>query len=351
VLVLETEASRRRDVGQSAGVSSTPSRWTSREWRDEALEWAMRALSPHGLALRAWTQPHIRPWSTMVRLETDSDIVWLKAPGDGALYEVPLLVLLERLGLPSLPKTLAHDDDLGLVLLADGGPTSRAAHGGKAPPDVVARYLVDYAALQRSLEPHVATLLATGVPDLRPSTMPATYLDTVDRLEGERPPGALSAADAARLRALAPAYADACAELAGSGIAPSLNHDDLHDNNVLDAGPVFIDWGDSCVGHPFGTMLATLNSLMAHHGLAPDDPSFLRVVDAYTEAWTDVADRTTLRRQVQLCQRVGPLTRSLSYRQAVTNVDEVAWQEDAAAMPEWLMEVFEPDLPTRPPML
>lgn len=310
----------------------------------------MRALSEQGLALRAWTQPHVRPWSTMVRLETDSGVVWLKAPGDGSLYELPLLVLLAGLDAPATPRPLAHDLDRGFVLLPDGGPTARVAHS-TASPDVVARYLGPYAALQRSLEPHVERMVEAGVPDLRPASMHATYLATVERLEQEREPGRLSQEDAARLRAVAPAYADACAELAGSGIAPTLNHDDLHDNNVLDAGPVFIDWGDSCVSHPFGTMLATLNSLMAHHGLAPDDPAFLRVVDAYTEAWTDVADRATLRRQVQLCQRVGPLTRSLSYRQAVTNVDDDAWQEDAAAMPEWLLEVFEPDLPTRPPLL
>lgn len=332
-------------------MTSTPGRWTSPEWRDSMLEWAMRALSPHGLALRAWTQPHVRPWSTMVRLETDAGVVWLKAPGDGSRYEVPLLVLLADVDAPSTPRPMAHDAGLGFVLLPDGGPTARAAHDGKAPPDAVAEYLVAYAALQRSLEPYVASMLDAGVPDLRPASMPTTYLATIDRLEAEREPGALSPDDAARLRAVAPAYADACAELAGSGIAPTLNHDDLHDNNVLADGPVFIDWGDSCVGHPFGTMLATLNSVMAHHGLLPDDAAFLRLVDAYTEAWTDVADRATLRRQVQLCQRVGPLTRSLSYRQAVTNVDDDAWQEDAAAMPEWLLEVFEPGLPTRPPLL
>ena len=108
---------------------------------------------------------------------------------------------------------------------------------------------------------------------------------------------------------------------------------------------MIIDWGDSCVGHPFGTMLATLNSIAFHHKLAPDDPAFGLVVDAYTDAWTDLHDRPTLRRLVSLAQRVGPLTRSLSYRQALVNVDEPAWQEYGDSMPEWLLEVFEPDLP------
>ena len=329
----------------------TPGRWESRPWRDETLGWGMRALDRHGLALRAWSQPHIRPWSTVLRLETDRDPVWLKAPGDGCRYEGALLRLFAELDVPATPRPMDVDEPLGLALLPDGGPTVRGSHGGRSPFEAVVEYLVAYAALQRSLEPHVDSLIAAGAMDLRPSRLPGVFVETVDRLAAEREPGRLAPDDASRLRALAPAYADACAELDGSGIAASINHDDLHDNNVLAAGTVVIDWGDSCVSHPFATMLVALNSVAMHHELAPDDPVHLRLVDAYTEAWTDVADRATLRRQVQLCQRVGPLTRSLSYRQATTNVDDAAWQEHASAMPEWLLEVFEPDLPTHPPLL
>ncbi|MGD9956905.1 MAG: phosphotransferase family protein [Candidatus Nanopelagicales bacterium] len=329
----------------------TPGRWTSRDWLDDTLEWGMRAMSRHGLTLRSWSQPHARPWSTALRLETDADPVWLKAPGDGARYEVPLLVLLADLDLPHVPRPLAHDLDRALILLPDGGDVSRIAHGGKTPPDRMAEYLGLYGHLQRLTEPHVESFVAVGVGDLRPARMPALLERTIAVLEHERPPAALSAEDAARLRAVLPAYAEACAELAESGVAPTLQHDDLHDSNILARGPVIIDWGDACVGHPFGTMLATLNSIAFHHTLAPYDPALLRVVDAYTEAWTDLHDRATLRRLVHIAQRVGPLTRSLSYRQALTNVDEPAWQEYGDSMPEWLLEVFEPDLPTRPPLL
>lgn len=331
--------------------ASTPSRWADPVWQQQALAWAGSRLEAIGGAVRSWSQPHLRPWSTVLALETDVGRWWLKAPGDGSRYEIGLLALFAELGLTGTPHPLAVDHDAGLALLPDGGPTVRAAHEGKAAPEVVADYLAVYAGIQRELEPHVPRLLACGTGDRRPDRLAGTFLATIDRLASERPPGRLDDADAGRLRAVARGYAEACAELASSGIAATLNHDDLHDNNVLAAGPVVIDWGDSCVGHPFGTLLATLNSLRAHHGLRPDDPALGRVVDAYTEAWTDVADRPTLRRQVQLCLRLGPLTRSLSYRQAVTGVDEEAWQEHAEAMPGWLLEVLEPDLPLRPPLL
>jgi Ser/Thr protein kinase RdoA (MazF antagonist) len=212
-------------------------------------------------------------------------------------------------------------------------------------------YLALYGSLQRSLEPHADALVSVGVDDLRPEHLPEMLERTIDELERTRPPGNLAPDDAARLRAVLPSYTEACAELADSGIAPTLQHDDLHDSNILRDGPVFIDWGDSCLGHPFGTMLASMRSMAYHHGLDVDDPLFPRVADAYTEAWTDVADRRTLRRQVELAIRVGPLTRSLSYRQATTGVDETAWQDEAEAMPEWLLEILEPDLPLRPALL
>lgn len=148
-----------------------------------------------------------------------------------------------------------------------------------------------------------------------------------------------------------PAYAEACSELAESGIAPTLNHDDLHDNNILASGPAFIDWGDSCVSHPFSTLLVTLRSVAHHHGTDVADPRLDRIADAYTEAWTDVADRATLRRQAQLAIRVGPLSRSMSYVNALAGADDEAWAEDGDAIPDWLLEILEPALPLHAPLL
>lgn len=329
----------------------TPARWLDPGWQSSALAWADSVLADEGLTRLDWSHPHVRAWSTVLRIETERGPMWLKAPGDGARFEIPLLALLAELDIPHTPRPVAVSVERGLALLADGGEVSRVAHGGRTPPEVMTGYLALYGSLQRSLEQHVEELLAIGVGDLRPAGMPELLAQTIDVLEGERPPATLAPEDAARLRAILPAYAEACAELAGAGIAPSLQHDDLHDSNILSRGPVFLDWGDSCVGHPFGTMLATMRSMAYHHGLTVDDPLFPRVADAYTEAWTDVADRATLRRQVELAIRVGPLTRSLSYRQAMTGVDDAAWDEDSDSMPGWLLEILEPELPLRPDLL
>ena len=85
----------------------------------------------------------------------------------------------------------------------------------------------------------------------------------------------------------------------------SLQHDDLHSNSACWPGEAddlssvrIIDWGDASVGHPFETMLATLNSIAFHAGALRedrrmDDPRVLRIRDAYMEplaAWAAVRD-------------------------------------------------------------
>jgi aminoglycoside phosphotransferase (APT) family kinase protein len=102
-----------------------------------------------------------------------------------------------------------------------------------------------------------------------------------------------------------PVYNDRCAELAASPVPDSLQHDDLHSNNACWPGEAddlssvrIIDWGDASVGHPFETMLATLNSIAFHAGALRvdrrmEDPRLLRIWDAYMEpfaAWAAVRD-------------------------------------------------------------
>lgn len=328
---------------------TTPGRWSARGWQRTVLAWADDRLARSGLRRTGWSQPHVRPWSTVLRIETDTDgPVWLKAGGDGTRHEALVLGTLAALGVPNTPAPLQTQDDDGWVLLPDGGPTSRAAHGGATPTDAMARLLAAYAQTQRATEPYVDRFVSVGVDDLRPEHMPRRLADLVDELAAATGPTALPADDAAGLRALLPAYADACAELDAAGVAPTLQHDDLHDNNVFHRGPVFFDWGDCVVGHPFGTLLVTLRSVAHAHGLDPGDPVLARLADAYTEPWTDVADRATLRRQVELAIRVGPLTRALAWRRALTGCDEAARAADGDAVPGWLLELHERALPLLP---
>jgi hypothetical protein len=330
----------------------TPSRFTDPAWIEQTLEWATGTLLDAGVVATGHTQPHVRPWSTVLRIETRGrEVFWLKANGDGTRNEPMLLETLARLDVPSTPRPLAIDRQRALTLLPDGGPTVREANGGLTPLDTMARIWTLYASTQRATDTHVGDLLAAGLDDVRPTRMPGLLADLIEVYLTLPAPFGLAADDAARLRALLPSYAEACTELAEAGIGATLQHDDLHDNNVFARGPVFFDWGDAVLGHPFGTLATSLRSVAHHHRLAPDAPELHRLADAYTEAWTDVADRVTLRRQADLAVRVGALTRSLAWRRALVGVDDEALAEHGDYPAGWLAELEADDLPLLPPLL
>ena len=60
-----------------------------------------------------------------------------------------------------------------------------------------------------------------------------------------------------------------------------------------------LDWGDSCVSHPF----LSFRVAFVHLFLAADDPWRARLRDAYLEPWGDPSD---LRRPFELAQRLAP---------------------------------------------
>jgi hypothetical protein len=332
-------------------VLPTPERWLDPGWRADARAWAQAALDRDGLTVSDVTQPHVRPWSTVLRVETPREPFWLKANGDGTRHEARVLALLAELDVPRTPRPIAVDTERGWTLLPDGGPTLREAFDGTPTLDATAEMFAAYSGVQRATEPHIAAFIAAGVDDVRPHRMPELLAGMIDELATAPTPHGIDTGTAARLHALVPAYARACDELAAGPVPATLQHDDLHSNNVFARDNVVFDWGDSVVGHPFGTMLASLNSVAHHLGLARDDAALALLVDAYIEAWTDVCDRATLRRLVSLAVRVGPLTRVLAWRRALDGVDDDARAEWGDAPAGWLTELESTDLPLRPPLL
>ena len=115
----------------------------------------------------------------------------------------------------------------------------------------------------------------------------------------------LSAADYARLRAFGPGFARLCDELAAASVPETMQHDDLHGNNVCSYNGVarILDWGDSCISHPFLTLFVTFLHLEKMEGQARGDPWFTRLRDAYLEPWGQPGE---LRETFELAQRLGP---------------------------------------------
>jgi hypothetical protein len=244
--------------------------------------------------------------STVLRVPLPEGPAWFKACSAVQAFEPRLTAQLFARWPDRVPEVLAYDEDRGWLLLADAG-TQIAAFGN--PPESWLAVLPFYAELQRDEATHADDHLSHHVPDLRVATLPASYGD----LLGEDLP--LESDEIAELRRFAPQFEELCTELAACNVAETIQHDDLHMNNVYARSGQLrvLDWGDSSISHPFASLVVMFRFLQERNGLSLDDPWFGRLRDAYLEPWGGGLTET-----FTLAMRVGTFAHAIaSVRQRV----------------------------------
>jgi hypothetical protein len=153
--------------------------------------------------------------------------------GSGTAYEARLVTLLGELYPGLAPEVLAHDEARAWSLTPDAGPVLRSV----ADPDALWEHweglLPRYAETQLALAAQRSRIFATGTPDRRPAQLRVEFRRLLGELAA-RPieEGGLTAEQVCALERLLPDYEHWCDELASSPIQDSLQHDDLHSNNV-----------------------------------------------------------------------------------------------------------------------
>ena len=300
------------------------------------LEWAARRLDELGHPATGPAEPvKASAWSMVYTFPTPDGRVWFKANGGDTRYEAGLAAALGRWAPDRVLAPLAVEPERGWQLLPDGGTPLRELPTN-TDPGTWGRFLAGYAELQRRVTPYAGEMLALGVPDHRPESMPGQLEALLDA------PDLVIADDArAALRRLRPEYDEACARLAAAGPAASVQHDDLHSNNMLPMpdGDRFFDWGDASVAHPFATLLVTLRSFAYTLDLKTDDPVVLRVRDAYLEPWGLGRDGPAL---VELATWTGIPGRALSWRRALVEAGPADIEAHGDAVAGWLTDLLEP---------
>ncbi|MEU3454666.1 aminoglycoside phosphotransferase family protein [Micromonospora sp. NPDC006766] len=230
-------------------------RWRDREWLTRVQDWVDGQLGELGVTRTGPpVQPHVYPWSTVLRIPTDRGDVWFKANTESLRHEAAVVRRIAVRRPDVVSPLLAADSGTGWMLMADAGETLRVVTQREQSLDRWRAVLPLYAGVQLDLADDVDDLLALGVPDLRLATLPKAYERLVDEVGAER-----------RFHDAAPMVADLCEELAGYGLPELLQHDDLHDGQVFvrDGRHLVMDWGDACVSHPFFTLSVTLEGGLA----------------------------------------------------------------------------------------
>jgi hypothetical protein len=226
-------------------------RWTNPSWLAGAHAW-IRAHAPGDVL--AIEQPHVRPWSTAMRVETTDGVVWFKANSDAHRHEAAATALLARVRPDALPELVAHDPETGWMLVRDAGERLRGLVDRERSLARWLDVLPLYARLQLDAAPLADALLADGVPDRRLAFLPDQFDRMLDRIE-----------DGDAYRRLVPLVHERAERLAVCGIPETIQHDDLHDAQVFVRGGryLFTDWGDAVVTHPFLSMSVALEGVIA----------------------------------------------------------------------------------------
>lgn len=311
------------------------SRWLDPSWRARALQWVDDRLAELGQARTGEPeQPHVRPWATALRVPTNRGPVWLKASAEGTAYEHGLLQVLADVAPDLVLAPLAGDPQRAWSLLPDGGTTLRAwlAEHEDERFRRWAEVLREHAALQRATAPAADRLLTAGTPDLRPtavaglveSVLADPSIDVSSRRRAERE--------------WSQHMAEVAAALADSAVPTAIQHDDLHDNNVLldDSTYRVFDWGDASVSHPFGVFLVFRRALANSAGIEERGPELTRLQDTYLECFSDLAPQSELIMDLRRAEYVAGLGRICSWRRALLGATPEEQAEWADADSGWL---------------
>jgi hypothetical protein len=216
--------------------------------------WVDARLADAGIRRRSeLAQIWLRPRAALMSLETDRGRMWAKAVPPVFAHEVALTELLADIDPGVVPPVVAADQDLGRIITEHvDGPALSSLDG---EPAVWAATMSRLAEIQRVLASERSELTSIGTvagPIARLATnLPALLVDDDLLLVGR--PGGLTRQEATALRGQIPALVAACRALDMSGIPDSLDHGDLAADEVIVGamGPVFLDWSDASITHPF----------------------------------------------------------------------------------------------------
>jgi Phosphotransferase enzyme family len=304
------------DIKAPDPVAGTPP-WQDLGWIDAAEAWIDAECARARLTRAGPAQARGRPYSVVARVPVAGGAVWFKASPPASRFEPALLAALARWYPGQFTAPVAVDPSRAWSLTRDGGATLRGR--GMRPGDLGVWHamLRNYARLQFDLARRVGGLLALGLADLRPGSVPGQFDRVLADPATEPAVGRAGGIDAGQYEALhllVPRLRDWCAELASLAIPASLDHADVHPNNVFAATGTPFDWGDAAVAHPFCSLWVALRTAAEHAGVPPGSPGLAALSEVYLEPWLEAGhQRAAVDRSLVLALRIAPLARALTW--------------------------------------
>lgn len=314
--------------------------WRAAGWLPGVQDWieaacAAQGLRPAGPAVEI----HRRHWSVVLRVPLRPQDAFFKATVRGLTHEAAVVGLLAELAPECLPPVVAIDPARGWLLTLDAGPSLGDTVPVEDRAAIWQAVLPAYARLQQRSATIASRLLDVGVFDRRPERLAGQMATLLAHLECWVPAGMLTRDEQDRLEAAAIGLTDSARALAALGIPDGIQVDDLHAYNLAvgAAGPRLIDWGDACLGHPFGSLLVLETRLGEDlAGVPAAAPMRARVRSGYLAAWSAWAAPEVLARAVELVSWSAPAVRALTWAEVLRACGDEALRERGASVAHWL---------------
>jgi hypothetical protein len=315
---------------------------SSETWRTEAERWIRERVNDAGAAVVGdVTQPRVRPWSTQLVVPTDAGLLWFKANCPALAFEPALHATLARLEPDEVDEPFAVDAERGWIVTRDRGST--LADSRESTLADWHALLRAAARMQRRLASRGPELLAAGLPDSAPHTVPARFEGLIESLAAlpREHPSHLDASAARRLRGVRSLLDDSVATLLGGPLpTASFQHGDLHPGNVfaVAGGLRVFDFGDAQWAHPLET-LAVPWGWIDRLSTVPWRP----VVEAYASCWLEVIGPAELVRLLPSAMVTQVVNRSSTWWGAVaraTAEELVEWGDSPRYFLELVLDDF-----------
>jgi len=320
-------------------------RWHDPNWQKQAHAWIRAEAERNSIQLTGEIeQNHAYAWSTVMRVPSSAGTLFFKATAPETIYEIALTERMAGWFPDCMPDLVAVDATHGWMLMRDGGEQLRASIRPMQDIKPWEPVITQYAELQIGLAKHVNEILALGIPDHRPTALPALYTqllaDTaslmIDQEKG------LTSAEFQQLQKLTPRFEQICKDLSTFEIPDSLNHGDFHDGNVLlkNGRITFFDWGDASVTQPFVSLRTFFVSIEI--ALKLDDyaftPEMSQLLDGYLEAWQAYGEKEALLSAYRFSKPVASIITALKWYQTIVRLEGALREEYAGIVPEVLRE-------------
>ncbi len=326
-------------------MSEAQLRWEDPEWLQKAGDWIRAETERRKIQITGpIEQPHIYPWSTVLRVPTEDGMLFFKATAPETVYEAAMTRALAGWYPDRMPDLVAVDPQQGWMLMRDGGEPLRVSIRATQDVRPWTPVIALYAELQIGVIEHVTELLALGIPDWRLTRLPELYAQLLTDTDSLRLgyEGGLTADEFQRVKDLTSRFAGICIELAGFEIPETLNHGDFHDGNVLikNGRVTLFDWGDGNITHPFVTLrtffVSIENSLkLEDYAFTPEMTALLHV---YLEPWQGFTNRENLLAAFSLSRSVAAIVKALAWHQTVSRLEDPLREKYAGIVPELLRE-------------